>query len=132
MARNAAPRRRKQPQRTCVACRQVQDKQTLIRLVAHPTGVAVDPGATRAGRGAYLHARAACWQAGLGLTATGAGTRRRTPLEQALKVTLSDEARRDLAAYLPIRDGGDEAEARAGATPAAEDRQRQSANGRIL
>ena len=119
MARNSAPRRRKQPQRTCVACRQVQDKQALIRIVAHPTGAAVDPDATRAGRGAYLHARAACWQAGLGLTATGAGKRRRTPLEQALKVTLSAEARRDLAAYLPVWDGGAEA-----APSASEDRQR--------
>lgn len=130
MARNPAPRRRQKPQRTCVACRQVQDKQALIRLVAHPTGAAVDPGATRAGRGAYLHARAACWQAGLGLTATGAGKRRRTPLEQALRVTLSDEARRDLAAYLPVLEGGPEA-ARAAATSASEDRQRERANGRI-
>lgn len=73
-----AARRRHVPQRTCVGCRQVQDKRTLIRLVRTAEGVGIDPTGKAPGRGAYLHDRRRCWQAGL------AGA-----LARALKTTLS-------------------------------------------
>lgn len=60
-----APRPRHIPQRTCVACRQVQAKATLVRLVRTPEGVFPDEKGKRPGRGAYLHARRACWQLGI-------------------------------------------------------------------
>lgn len=58
-------RRKHKPQRTCVGCGQVEDKKALIRVVRTPEGVYVDPTGKQPGRGAYLHPRPACWQAGL-------------------------------------------------------------------
>lgn len=37
----------------------------MIRVVRTPEGVFVDPTGKQSGRGAYLHPRLACWQAGL-------------------------------------------------------------------
>lgn len=48
------------PQRTCVACREVNDKRSLIRIVRTAEGVVVDPGGKLSGRGAYLHASKEC------------------------------------------------------------------------
>jgi uncharacterized protein len=54
------------PQRTCVACKQVGDKKSLIRLVRTPDGVIdIDVTGKIAGRGAYLCARQSCWEAGI-------------------------------------------------------------------
>jgi predicted RNA-binding protein YlxR (DUF448 family) len=53
------------PQRTCVACREVQAKGTLVRLVRTPEGVFVDLKGKQPGRGAYLHNRRECWERGL-------------------------------------------------------------------
>lgn len=50
------------PQRTCVACREVQAKGTLVRVVRTPEGVFADPKGKMPGRGAYLHAKPECWQ----------------------------------------------------------------------
>ncbi len=66
------------PQRTCVGCRTVLSKRTLVRLVRRPEGVQVDPTGKLAGRGAYLHNRRSCWEKGL-----------KGPLTNALKTTLS-------------------------------------------
>jgi predicted RNA-binding protein YlxR (DUF448 family) len=49
----------------CVACRQSQDKKTLIRLVRTTEGIVVDETGKLPGRGAYLHADPACWEAGV-------------------------------------------------------------------
>jgi uncharacterized protein len=65
------------PQRTCVGCRTILPKRTLIRLVRRPDGVQVDPTGKLAGRGAYLHNRRSCWEKGL-----------KGPLTHALKVEL--------------------------------------------
>jgi predicted RNA-binding protein YlxR (DUF448 family) len=55
---------RKVPQRTCVACREVQGKRELIRIVRQPDGkVCIDLRGRMNGRGAYLCARSECWQA---------------------------------------------------------------------
>jgi uncharacterized protein len=66
------------PQRTCVGCRTVLSKRSLVRLVRRPDGVLVDPTGKLAGRGAYLHNRRSCWEKGL-----------KGPLPHALKTTLT-------------------------------------------
>ena len=75
------------PVRTCVGCRSVLPKRALIRIVRSPQGVRVDPTGKAAGRGAYLHDRRSCWDAGL-----------RGALARALHTTLSDADRQQLTA----------------------------------
>ncbi len=59
-------RRKHTPQRTCIACRQVQGKRQLVRIVRTPEGaVQLDETGKRSGRGAYLCRRAACWEKAL-------------------------------------------------------------------
>ena len=53
---------RKTPQRTCVACREVQGKRGLIRIVRQPEGnVCIDLRGRMNGRGAYLCTKIECW-----------------------------------------------------------------------
>jgi predicted RNA-binding protein YlxR (DUF448 family) len=53
---------RRIPLRTCVACRSTSGKRDLVRIVRTPSGaVEVDETGKKAGRGAYLCARTACW-----------------------------------------------------------------------
>ncbi len=62
----AQPQPRHVPQRMCVVCREVQGKRGLVRIVRTPdAGVQVDSTGKRAGRGAYLCHRAACWERAL-------------------------------------------------------------------
>jgi uncharacterized protein len=68
------------PQRTCVGCRQVIAKRTLIRVVRTPQGVQVDLTGKANGRGAYLHDRRSCWERGL-----------KGALSQALRIQLTDD-----------------------------------------
>jgi uncharacterized protein len=84
------PRRTKrQPQRTCVGCRDVLPKRALIRIVRGPSGVRIDPTGKAPGRGAYLHDRRPCWAAGL-----------RGTLAQALKAEITPVERQALTAYM--------------------------------
>ncbi|HSO26724.1 MAG TPA: YlxR family protein [Anaerolineales bacterium] len=83
-----AKRRKHVPQRTCVGCREVLPKRTLIRIVRLPDGVQVDPTGKQAGRGAYLHDRKACWERGL-----------KGALAQALKTELTTADRAQLLAF---------------------------------
>lgn len=53
------------PRRTCVGCREVLPKRTMIRVVRTPAGVQIDPTGKLPGRGAYLHDRRECWERGL-------------------------------------------------------------------
>ena len=54
------------PQRTCVACRQVKEKQELIRLVrVSDTKIEIDTESKAVGRGAYLCLNRDCWLVGL-------------------------------------------------------------------
>ena len=69
------------PQRTCVACREVNDKRSLIRIVRTPDGVAVDPTGRMPGRGAYLHDSKDCWEKAL----------KRGVLARSLKTEISPE-----------------------------------------
>jgi uncharacterized protein len=48
-------------QRTCVGCREVAERESLLRLVRGADGgVRPDPAARQPGRGAWVHPRAAC------------------------------------------------------------------------
>jgi uncharacterized protein len=63
-ARGSRPRH--VPQRTCVACRQINPKRQLVRIVRAQDGsVTIDPTGKRSGRGAYLCSAPQCWDAGL-------------------------------------------------------------------
>ena len=79
-------RPRRHPQRTCIACRRVQAKRTLVRLVRTPEGVLVDPKGKMNGRGAYIHASRSCGTRAMGLERAGKG---RLPIETALKTSLT-------------------------------------------
>lgn len=66
MAQKKGKHRRKHiPQRTCVGCRTVQEKRSLIRVVRSAEGVVIDLEGKKSGRGAYLHNLQSCWQQGL-------------------------------------------------------------------
>ena len=91
------PRPKHGPRRTGVACRKVDAKRGLQRLVrVEGQRVLVDPTGKRAGRGAYLCAERGCWEAAL----------KRTVIERALKIDqLEPEDRQMLSAYaasLPV------------------------------
>jgi predicted RNA-binding protein YlxR (DUF448 family) len=64
-------------------------KRQLVRIVRTADGVLIDPTGKHAGRGAYLHDRRSCWQAGL-----------QGSLARALKVELTVADRQRLEAFL--------------------------------
>ena len=83
-------RARRQPQRTCIACQQTSGKRELVRIVRTPDGhVQIDETGKRAGRGAYLCRRRACWIKALERRAIG----------RALKIQLSEADRRQITAF---------------------------------
>jgi len=88
--KSRGPKPKHIPQRTCVACRQVAGKRSLLRVVRTETGIVVDPTGKLAGRGAYLHPYQECWRAAL----------RGNRLEQALRTRLSEENRQALLTYM--------------------------------
>lgn len=87
------------PQRTCVACRQVQAKGTLVRVVRTAEGVFPDPKGKLPGRGAYLHSRPECWQ------------RMSAVLPSALRTDLSAEDLQRLTEYFSALPPDEKAEA---------------------
>lgn len=88
--RKRGPQPRRLPQRTCVGCRTVQTKRQLVRLVRKADGsVEIDPTGKAAGRGAYLHDRAACWRQALHNRA----------LDHALKTDMNETDRARLRAH---------------------------------
>jgi predicted RNA-binding protein YlxR (DUF448 family) len=99
------PRPKHVPQRTCIACRKVDAKRGLRRLVrVEGDRVAIDPSGKRAGRGAYLCLERGCWELAL----------KRTAIERALKITqLAPEDRQALITYaasLPVGSAEDKIE----------------------
>ena len=84
------------PQRTCVGCRTVLAKRQLIRIVRGAAGVVVDPTGKLAGRGAYLHDRRSCWEAGL-----------KGSLAHALKTDLTATDREHLEAFMSTLRGAE-------------------------
>ncbi len=81
-------KRRHVPQRTCVGCRQVLPKRSMVRIVKSPAGVMIDPTGKLAGRGAYLHLMRSCWEHGL-----------KGALAESLKTELTPEERDRLMDY---------------------------------
>lgn len=77
------------PQRTCVGCREVHSKRSLIRVVRNPEGVYVDPTGKMAGRGAYLHEQKKCWKAGI-----------ENALSRALRTELTAEEKERLTKFM--------------------------------
>ncbi len=89
MVKKASKRVKHVPQRTCVGCREVLPKRTLIRIVRTSEGIRIDPTGKLAGRGAYLHDRQSCWQRGL-----------KGPLANALKSDLTEKDREELLSFM--------------------------------
>jgi hypothetical protein len=58
--RKKAAKPNHKPQRTCMACRQVDFKSAMVRLAALPEGVLIDSSGKLGGRGGYLHMRREC------------------------------------------------------------------------
>jgi uncharacterized protein len=85
------------PQRTCVGCRTVLPKRSLVRLVRRLDGILVDPTGKLAGRGAYLHNVRSCWEKGL-----------KGPLANALKATLTPEDLGRISQYMQTLPEGPE------------------------
>ncbi|KPK91097.1 MAG: hypothetical protein AMJ88_14665 [Anaerolineae bacterium SM23_ 63] len=89
MTSRKARRRRHVPQRTCVGCKEVLPKRSLIRIVRGSDGVQVDLTGKEPGRGAYLHDKRSCWQLAL-----------RGALARALRTELTAEASEALTAFM--------------------------------
>lgn len=89
MAKQKKKRQKHHPQRTCVGCRTVQEKRSLIRIVRSSEGVRVDPEGKAPGRGAYLHNNRQCWVLGLDKR-----------LGRALKTEISAEDHGELVAFI--------------------------------
>ncbi|MFH2102249.1 MAG: YlxR family protein [Chloroflexota bacterium] len=89
MSGKPAKRPKHIPQRTCVGCRTVLPKRTLVRLVRQAEGVQIDPTGKLAGRGAYLHNQRSCWERAI-----------KGALGHALKVTLTPEEIESFQQYL--------------------------------
>lgn len=80
------------PQRTCVGCRQVKDKNQLIRVVRRPTGeIELDLTGRVSGRGAYICPLADCLKTAL------KGQR----LDRALGKSIGEDVAASLAQQLP-------------------------------
>ena len=76
------PNPRREPIRTCVACRQEAGKRSLVRVVRDAGGAAALDATGRApGRGAYVHRDPQCLE----------NARKRRALDRALKATVSPE-----------------------------------------
>ena len=83
---------KKKPQRSCVSCRTVRDKNELVRVVVTPDGeVAYDPTGKLAGRGAYLCRNEECITAEL---------KKAAKLSKGLKKPLTEEEIKALAKSL--------------------------------
>lgn len=83
---------KKKPQRSCVSCRTVRDKNDLLRIVVTPEGdVRYDPTGKLAGRGAYLCRNEECITAEL---------KKAAKLSKGLRKPLTDEEIKELAKSL--------------------------------
>jgi uncharacterized protein len=79
---------RREPVRTCVACRQEAGKPAMVRIVRLPAGgAAVDRSGRAPGRGAYLHTDVACLEM----------ARKRKALDRALKTFIGPQVWVELA-----------------------------------
>lgn len=79
------------PLRTCVVCREKDNKRTLTRVVRTEQGVQVDPSGKLNGRGAYVCDRDSCWERAVVSDVLG----------RALRMTLTAEDRERLKQAKP-------------------------------
>lgn len=87
MQNQPTQKNKKKPQRTCIACRRMLDKQELCRIVRTPNGeIVIDATGKMAGRGAYLCQNADCLKKALKSRA----------LERVLKQPLDDKLKEEL------------------------------------
>jgi predicted RNA-binding protein YlxR (DUF448 family) len=87
----------REPERSCVGCRERAPKTELLRVARTSAGVLVDPLGTAPGRGAYVHRDVACVAAAVrrgalaGALRTGLTkeelARLRNDIEEALQAT---------------------------------------------
>lgn len=89
MVKKSKRRTKHIPQRTCVGCREVLPKRSLIRIVNGPNGVEIDLTGKAHGRGAYLHDQRSCWERGI-----------KGALDHALRTKLTDQEKKDLMTYM--------------------------------
>src|SRR5689334_6983058 len=90
-AKQHTPRPKHVPQRTCIACRTVNSKRGMVRIVRTPAGtVEIDPTGKKSGRGAYLCRTRECWTTAL----------QKKDLEYALKTAISTEDKATLVAFI--------------------------------
>lgn len=89
MSSRKSKRRRHVPQRTCVGCRKVLPKKSLIRIVNGPDGVKIDSTGKAPGRGAYLHNVQSCWKKAIP-----------EALNRALRTELTEETIEELSMYM--------------------------------
>lgn len=89
MAKKKVRRVKHVPHRTCVGCREVMPKRSLIRVVNSPEGVMVDLTGKAHGRGAYLHDERSCWERGI-----------KGALDHALRTKLTDEEKQALLSFI--------------------------------
>ena len=84
---------KRQPIRTCVACRTAGGKRGLLRLVRLPesAGIALDSTGKKSGRGAYLCPTPECIELAI----------KRKALERSLKISLTEEILVALRAAIP-------------------------------
>jgi predicted RNA-binding protein YlxR (DUF448 family) len=79
------------PQRTCIACRKIRDKQAMIRIVNTPDGrIEADLYSKMSGRGAYLCKDISCWEEGLN----------GRQLEHAFKTGINQENKTELLDWI--------------------------------
>ena len=79
---------RREPVRTCVACRQEAGKGSLVRFIRKADGgAAIDLTGRARGRGAYLHRDPSCIEI----------ARKKKALDRALKATVGAEVWAELA-----------------------------------
>jgi len=79
------------PERSCVVCKTKAPKRSLTRLVVVQDELHIDLTGKMNGRGAYLCQNDGCWERAM----------KTHVLNQALKVTLSDESRQRLLEAMP-------------------------------
>lgn len=83
------------PVRTCVGCRRKDQQDALVRIVATPEGVVVDPRHRLPGRGAYLHPSIECVERAVKRGAVHHALRRARPTESAVPSWAAEILQRD-------------------------------------
>ncbi len=79
-------RPQREPERTCVGCREKAAKRMLLRVARTPEGVRVDPEGQLPGRGVYVHREPGCVDAASKRGAIGRALRAGLDAEEAARL----------------------------------------------